>query len=117
VHRGIHRVIGTLVGLAVTAMLLVPHFGATVLAILVIALLFPTELFMQRHYGLAVGFFTPLIMLMTQLADPVEPWTLLKDRAIDTIIGVAAGITVALAIRGNVGHGNRFRHPDRGSTP
>jgi len=100
VHRGVQRVIGTLAGLAVTALLLLPHLGATLLAILAIALLFPTELFMTRHYGLALGFFTPLIMLMTELADPVEPWTILRDRAIDTLIGVAAGIAVALAIRG-----------------
>ena len=63
VDRGIHRVIGTLVGLAVTAILLIPHFGAMVLAILVLALLFPTELFMKGHYGLAVGVFTPLMVV------------------------------------------------------
>lgn len=96
VYRGIHRVLGTVAGLAVTAALLLPDLSATVLAVFVIALLFPTELFMTRNYGLAIGFFTPLIMLMTELAEPTEPWTLLGDRVIGTLIGVAAGVAVAV---------------------
>ncbi|WP_242657044.1 FUSC family protein [Mycobacterium talmoniae] len=100
IQRGMHRVLGTLAGLVVAALLLLPHLGATFLAAVVIALLFPTELFMTRHYGLAVWFFTPLIMLMTQLAAPAEPLTFLADRAIDNLIGVAAGIAVAVLIRG-----------------
>ncbi|KAA5830691.1 FUSC family protein [Saccharopolyspora hirsuta] len=99
VHRGIHRVLGTFAGLAVTAALLLPQLPDTALAVIVVALLFPTELFMARHYGLALGFFTPLIMLMTALAAPAEPLALLRDRAIDTLIGVAAGIAAAIVIR------------------
>ena len=99
VHRGIHRVLGTLAGLVATALLLAPAPGGAALAALVIVLLFPTELFMMRHYGLALGFFTPLIMLMTQLAEPSDPLTMLTDRGIDTLIGVAAGIAMAVLIR------------------
>jgi Fusaric acid resistance protein-like len=98
-HRGLHRVIGTFVGLAVTAVLLLPGFSPTTLVIIVIVLLFPTELFMNRSYGLALGFFTPLIMLMTELADPAEPVTLLTARAVDTVIGVTIGIAVAMTVR------------------
>jgi hypothetical protein len=96
VYRGIHRVLGTVAGLGVAAALLLPDLPATVLAILVIALMFPTELFMTRNYGLAIGFFTPLIMLMTELADPTEPWALLEARVIATLVGVAAGVAVAV---------------------
>ncbi|MFE3290507.1 FUSC family protein [Rhodococcus sp. NPDC059234] len=96
VYRGIHRVLGTLAGLAATAALLLPDLSATVLAVFVIALLFPTELFMTRNYGLAIGFFTPLIMLMTELAYPTEPMTLIRDRVIGTLLGVAAGVAVAV---------------------
>ena len=99
VHRGIHRVLGTLTGLVATALLLAPDPGSTVLAVLVITLLFPPELFMMRHYGLALGFFTPLIMLMTQLAAPSDPLTMLTDRGMDTLIGVAAGIAMAVLVR------------------
>ena len=96
VYRGIHRVLGTVAGLGVTAALLLPDLPPNVLAVFAIALLFPTELFMTRNYGLAIGFFTPLIMLMTELADPTGPFTLLTDRVIGTLVGVASGIIVAV---------------------
>ncbi|WP_370588734.1 FUSC family protein [Pseudonocardia sp. C8] len=107
VHRGAHRVAGTLTGLALTALLLLPQPNDAVLAVLVIVLLFPTELYMLRHYGVALGFFTPLIMLMTQIANPEAPLALVTDRVVDTLIGVAAGIAVAVVIRGprQVAHG------------
>jgi len=99
-HRSAHRVLGTFAGLGVTALLLLPDLGETSLALSVIVLLFPTELFMSRHYGLALGFFTPLIMAMTELATPAEPLALLADRGLDTLIGVAAGIGAAVLVRG-----------------
>lgn len=99
-HRSLHRVLGTLAGLGVTAVLLLPDLGETPLALVVIALLFPTELFMSRHYGLALGFFTPLIMVMTEFAAPAEPMTLLTDRVLDTVLGVSAGIAAAIVVRG-----------------
>ncbi len=100
VRRGIHRLGGTFIGLAVAAALLVPGPSEYVLAICVMALLFPTELFMAHHHAVALGFFTPLIMLMTDLAVPTEPLVLLADRGIDTIIGVTAAIAVSMLLPG-----------------
>ncbi|WP_284742309.1 FUSC family protein [Amycolatopsis sp. RTGN1] len=100
IDRSIHRMLGTLAGLGVSALLLLPRLGETLLALFVIALLFPTELFMVRHYGLALGFFTPLIMVMTELAAPAEPMTLLTDRVVDTLIGVCTGVLAAVVVRG-----------------
>ncbi|MER6874143.1 FUSC family protein, partial [Amycolatopsis sp. NPDC000673] len=97
--RSAHRVLGTLAGLVVTALLLLPGFGAAPLASAVIVLLFPTELFMSRHYGIALGFFTPLILVMTELAAPAAPETLLTARVADTLVGVAAGIGAAVLVR------------------
>jgi hypothetical protein len=99
VRRGIHRLLGTLAGLVVAALLLIPQPDEYVLAVCMMALMFPTELYMARHHALAMGFFTPLIMVMTDLADPAEPLALLADRGIDTLIGVGAAITVAMLIR------------------
>jgi len=108
VHRAAHRVSGTLVGLLVSALLLVPEPGPFVLGCAVIALLFPTELFMSRHHGVALGFFTPLIMTMTELADPADPVTMLVARGADTVVGVvvgvaAAGLTARVAVLGRQG--------------
>ncbi|WP_067968565.1 FUSC family protein [Mycolicibacter icosiumassiliensis] len=99
-QRGTQRLIGTLAGLVISAILLLPQFSTTVLAIAAIALLFPTELYMARHYALAVGFFTPLIILVTELSNPAGAVTFLGDRAIDNVIGVSAGIAVSLAMPG-----------------
>lgn len=98
-RRGVHRIIGTLLGLLVAAGILLP-FGSidpVVLVLLVVALQFPTELFMTRNYGLALAFFTPLILVMTQLAHPTDPVALIVDRAIETVLGAIVGMAVALA--------------------
>jgi uncharacterized membrane protein YccC len=99
IQRGLHRVIGTLAGVGATALILLPQPSVTVLAFAVIALQFPTEWFMARHYGLALVFFTPLILIMTLLANPSDPASLIADRALETLIGAAAGVAVALCIR------------------
>lgn len=98
-RRGAHRILGTLVGLMVTAAILVPFGTPTpvILVLLVIALQFPTELFMTRNYGLALVFFTPLILVMTQLAHPIDSQALIADRALQTTLGALVGIAVAAA--------------------
>lgn len=103
VYRGIHRILGTLAGLGVTAVVLFLDPGSTVLALLVIAFQFPTELYMVRHYGLALVFFTPLILIMTQLAHPSDVASLLMDRGLETLLGASAGIATALLLRSQGG--------------
>jgi uncharacterized membrane protein YccC len=56
---------------------------------------------MARHYGLALGFFTPLIMIMTELAAPSDPVDLLLARGLDTLIGVTVGDAAAALVRGH----------------
>ncbi|ADG79786.1 FUSC family protein OS=Tsukamurella paurometabola (strain ATCC 8368 / DSM / CCUG 35730 / CIP 100753 / JCM 10117 / KCTC 9821 / NBRC 16120 / NCIMB 702349/ NCTC 13040) OX=521096 GN=Tpau_3199 PE=4 SV=1 [Tsukamurella paurometabola] len=97
--RAMHRIVGTFVGLLVAAGLLALDPGPAALALAAIALLFPTELYMARHYAVAIGFFTPLVMLMTELASPTDPIRMLTYRGVDTVIGVSAGILVALLVR------------------
>jgi uncharacterized membrane protein YccC len=109
VRRGIHRIVGTFFGLAVTAIVLVPGLWTlvpyppahqvTVLAILVIVFQFTTELFMARHYGLAMVSFTPVILLMTQLAAPIDPTVLILERGVETFVGALVGILVVVAVR------------------
>ena len=114
VRRGIHRIVGTLLGLVVTAVVILPGpwalaalypafqepvHQATVLALLVILFQFATELFMTRHYGLAMVWFTPVILLMTQLAAPTEPQVLILERAVETLVGALLGILVVVAVR------------------
>jgi hypothetical protein len=109
VRRGIHRIVGTFFGLAVTAVVLLPGPWPTVeilavhhvavLAVLVIVFQFTTELFMARHYGLAMVSFTPVILLMTQLAAPIDPAVLILERGVETLVGALVGILVVLLVR------------------
>jgi hypothetical protein len=99
IQRGVHSVFGTLAGVGGTALILLPQPSITVLALVVIALQFPTALFMTRHYGFALVFFTPLILIMTLLSSPSDPASLIADRALETVIGAVAGVSVALCIR------------------
>ncbi|CPY59801.1 integral membrane protein [Mycobacteroides abscessus] len=96
--RAGHRTAGTFAGLILTGALLALGLAPIAIGALVITLLFPTELFMARHYALAVGFFTPLVMLMTELADPTDPFSLILFRGLDTVIGVAAGVVAAMLL-------------------
>ena len=109
VYRGLHRIVGTLAGLVVVALVLFdwplsplrlfPGHETAVLALLVIVLQFTTELFMTRHYGLAMVSFTPVILLMTQLAAPADPGTLVAERAVETLLGAVLGIAVVVLVR------------------
>lgn len=108
-HRGIHRIVGTFLGLAIVAVVLFPgplsplqYFPgqtALILAVLVIGFQFPTELFMARHYGWAMVFFTPVILLMTQLAAPADPGVLVLERGVETFVGAVIGIAVAVLVQ------------------
>ncbi|WP_458780793.1 FUSC family protein [Arthrobacter sp. D3-16] len=109
VRRGIHRIVGTFLGLAVTAVVILPGpwslaglfpgRQAVLLALLVILFQFTTELFMARHYGLAMVSFTPVILLITQLAAPTDPAVLILERGVETLVGALVGIAVVVAVR------------------
>ncbi|WP_432397645.1 FUSC family protein [Pseudarthrobacter sp. L19] len=117
VYRGLHRIVGTLLGLLVVAAVLFPWAGSPLrlfpgsetaaVAVLVIVLQFGTELFMARHYGLAMVFFTPVILLMTQLSSPADPHLLVAERAVETLLGACVGIAVVLLIRRRRAPGQR----------
>ncbi|WP_453985188.1 FUSC family protein [Brevibacterium casei] len=98
IARGVHRVLGTFSGLVLTALILWPNPSSVWLAIPVILLQFPTEYLMMRNYGFALTFFTPMILLMTQLAHPIPRSTLIIDRGVETLLGAAVGIAVVLVV-------------------
>ncbi|WP_460844930.1 FUSC family protein [Nocardioides ultimimeridianus] len=97
--RGVQRIVGTVAGLGITALLLASGLGPRSLAVAVVVLLFPAELFMAASYTLALGFFTPMIMLMTELAAPIGVRELIETRALGTMLGVLCGFVVTYVIR------------------
>lgn len=65
----------------------------------VIVFQFTTELFMTRHYGLPMVSFTPVILLMTHLAAPEDPYVLITEHGVETFVGAVIGILVIVFVR------------------
>ncbi|WP_440776023.1 FUSC family protein [Microbacterium sp. 22296] len=94
--RGVQRLVGTLLGVLIAAGLLALHLPPWLVILVAVALQAASELFVGRNYGIAMIFITPLALLMISLASPATPEMLLRDRVIETIIGVAVGTVVAI---------------------
>lgn len=97
--RGAHRVVGTVAGLVLTAILLAFDPVGFALILVIVALQAGAELWVGRNYALALISITPLALLMTHLVVPTPATTLLFDRGVETLIGVAVGIGVGWLTR------------------
>jgi hypothetical protein len=95
--RAGQRVLGTLIGVALAAALLSVTAAPAALIVLVVLLQAGAELFVGRNYGVTMVFVTPLALIMSQLAHPSLSAALFSDRALETLLGAAVGIGVAVA--------------------
>lgn len=95
--RGLHRMAGTIAGVLVLWVIFQLQQPPLWLGVAIIALMFPTAAYMMRNYGLALSFFTPLLMLMLALADPRLNEDVLVERAAANVLGVVVGIVAAFA--------------------
>ncbi|WP_136586547.1 FUSC family protein [Microbacterium hydrothermale] len=98
--RGVQRLVGTLLGVLIAAGLLALHLPPWLVIVVAVVLQAGAELFVGRNYGIAMLFITPLALLMISLASPASPDLLLRDRVIETVIGVAVGTVVAIVSAG-----------------
>jgi len=90
--RGLHRMIGTLLGAGVYLLLAPLPIPALWLALLLGVLQFTIELFVVRNYALALVFITPLVLLLTGAATgAVDTVAVATERVVDTIAGAALG--------------------------
>lgn len=97
--RGVHRLVGTVLGLGLTALILAFDPSAVALVVVIIAAQFMTELIVLRHYALALVFITPLALLMGQLVHPLPAGDVVTQRAVETLLGVVIGLGVAWLTR------------------
>jgi MFS family permease len=65
--------------------------------LLVIILQAGAELFIIRHYGIAVVMITPLVLVMAQTVDAQPVAVLLLDRTVQTVLGVGVAVMVIVA--------------------
>ena len=96
-QRGLERVVGTLVGLALAGGVLLLAPQGLWLALTLAVLQFLITMLVVRNYALAAVFITAIALTMASgghAAGNIEE--LLWDRAIDTIIGCAIGVGVLL---------------------
>jgi hypothetical protein len=94
--RGIHRVLGTLVGLGLFALVLLWGPKGLLLAMLLAMLQFVVELVVIRNYGLALIFITPLALTIAAQGDPGDVGTVVSTRVVDTLLGAAIAMLVLL---------------------
>lgn len=94
--RGVHRVLGTLVGAAIFLLVasLEPH--GYVLAIVLAALQFTIELVVIRHYALALVFITPLVLTISTSSSTQPVLAIVGERVLDTVIGAAVAMLLLL---------------------
>lgn len=98
--RGIHRMVGTLVGAGVYLALALIPFPVWALGLLLGAFQMLIELIIVRHYALALVFITPLVLLIIGSASAdAASFTLALERVLDTIVGAVVGTAAALAVR------------------
>ncbi len=97
--RGLHRVIGTGLGLGLAALLFATDLDGLVLILVIAALQVAAELLVGRNYAVALVVVTPLALLMVHVVAPVPAGTLLLDRGVETLIGVAIGLLVGYLTR------------------
>ena len=97
VERGLHRVVGTTLGVVTTAFLLSFPSQAWQLVVWVVILQFLAEMFVMRNYSMALLFITPLALLMVQLANPEPVGAMLQARVLETAIGVVVGLAIVIA--------------------
>ncbi|HEX7349756.1 FUSC family protein [Brachybacterium sp.] len=97
VERGLHRIIGTTLGIITTAFLLSFPAEPWQLVVWVVVLQFLAEMYVMRNYSFALLFVTPLALLMVQLAHPQPIGAMLEARVLETVIGAVVGIAVVIA--------------------
>lgn len=98
--RGALRFTGTLVGIVVTYLVLDGDPSAWVLWAVSVAAMLLAELFIARHYGIAVIGITPTALLTSYLAAPQPLRPMLTDRVVETAVGVLVSLLVLGAAAG-----------------
>jgi len=99
-NRQAHRIIGTVIGLAVTWMLVRYAADPWAIAIAVTVLTFCIETAIVRHYAFAAILIAPLTILLAEASNlgQVSSTALIGARLADTVIGALLGLAGGVCI-------------------
>ncbi|GMA21569.1 FUSC family protein [Arsenicicoccus piscis] len=96
--RGLQRLVGTLGGLLLFAVLVQVHPTGWAVVVILVVLQLLIELLVVRNYAAAVLFITPLALSIASAAAPgLDPWHNVTDRAVDTVVAVVVSLAVLWA--------------------
>ncbi|MEV2243285.1 FUSC family protein [Streptomyces sp. NPDC049970] len=97
--RGLQRTVGNLLGVLVFAAVIpLARVGPLVLVLCVLCLNFAAEALITRNYWLGSVAVTPMALLVLEFGGAQPAGVLVTDRALDTVVGVAAGLLAAVAV-------------------
>lgn len=97
-RRGAERVIGTLAGLGLAALILVSHPQGWWLIVIVAGLQFCIEIYVVANYALATVFITAIALTISSGTHRVDIGALILDRGLDTALGCGVGVVVYLTL-------------------
>ncbi|SCE09759.1 Fusaric acid resistance protein-like [Streptomyces sp. BpilaLS-43] len=97
--RALQRVFGNLVGVLVFAAVIpVARLGPLALVLSVLCFNFAAEALITRNYWLGSVAVTPMALLVVEFAGSHPARELISDRALDTLVGAAAGLLAVFAV-------------------
>ena len=97
ITRGLHRAVGTVLGVGLYTVIAAPELPPLAIALILGGLQFLTEVAITRHYALATAALTPLALILVSSAEgQLGSTEYIGERVLDTLVG--AGIAVATAL-------------------
>ena len=100
ISRAVHRIVGTVLWVALTGLVLLPGPSVWVLIAVIAIAQFGAEILIGKHCGAALLFVTPLALTVAHLAGPISVPVLLVDRVVETAVGGVVAVLIVLAARG-----------------
>ncbi|MGP4787811.1 FUSC family protein [Psychrobacter sp. 1Y11] len=99
-----HRLLGTLIGMGVAAWMLSWHLTLWQVAAAIFVLMLCIESLVDRHYGLAVIFITPLTVFIAEYGSGLSPsqqlyQEVIRARMLDTALGCLIGLMGGMAMQ------------------
>ncbi len=99
IGRAVNRFAGTLMGVLLAWLIFSLGLPMWALVAVIAVLQLLTELFVARHYGIAVIWITPMALLLSSLGTPVATDQLITDRIVGALVGIAVSAALLTAYR------------------
>jgi hypothetical protein len=92
--RAIHRVLGTVLGIAIFGLIKLADPRGIWLVVILALLQFSIEVVVARHYALALTFITPTALIISSAGGTADTAVLVAERLVDTLLGAAIAMAV-----------------------